>query len=338
MWSCADPLAVSLGDPAGIGSEIALEAWRRRKKERLPAFFLVGNAAFLKRRARRLEGVRVETLQDLAHAATLFKTALPVWDTGGRLGTRLGKPDLAGAQEARRALHLATDFVLAGQASALITNPVHKAWLHKAGFRHKGQTEYFSARAKRPALMMLATETLRVALVTTHIPLGGVSKAITRSAILEKGRILAKALRQDFAIARPRIAVAALNPHGGEESLLGREEKTMIAPAIADLRREKILARGPFPADSLFSQKMRGDYDAALCMYHDQALIPVKMLGENDACVNLSLGLPFVRSSPDHGTAFEIAGKGLANPSSFMAALHLAKRVAKRRDARKGEA
>ena len=186
--------------------------------------------------------------------------------------------------------------------------------------------------------MMLATETLRVALVTTHIPLGGVSKAITRAAILEKGRILAKALRQDFAIARPRIAVAALNPHGGEESLLGREEKTMIAPAIADLRREKILARGPFPADSLFSQKMRGDYDAALCMYHDQALIPVKMLGENDACVNLSLGLPFVRSSPDHGTAFEIAGKGLANPSSFIAALHLAKRVAKRRDAAKGKA
>ena len=223
-----------------------------------------------------------------------------------------------------------------GHASALVTAPIQKSTLYDAGFQYPGHTEYLEAKfagekVAPESLMLLVGGGLKVALVTIHVPLKDVAPLITQSAIARKGKILAKGLTQDFGIARPRIAVAALNPHGGEDGALGREEIDIIAPAVRALASKGVDARGPFPADTLFHEGARAKYDAVLCMYHDQALIPLKTL-DFFGGVNVTLGLPIVRTSPDHGTALDIAGKGIANPASFIAALKLAAEIAERRE------
>ena len=285
--------------------------------------------------ARKAGETPIAILSSPAEVGIFFQKSLPILDLGVSCRTDFGAPSLEGARAAFLSLERACDLTLRGEASALVTNPVSKAMLRRAGFRYRGQTEYLSARTKRRAVMMLAAPGLRVALVSTHLPLRDAPKYLTVARVSDTGETVAAALREDFGIAEPRLAVAALNPHAGEEGRLGREEIEIIAPAIENLRARGVKASGPHPADALFHKDMRRRYDAALCMYHDQALIPLKMLGREEG-VNVSLGLPIVRTSPDHGTAFDIAGEGKADPSSLAAALKMAHRIAARRGEREG--
>jgi 4-hydroxythreonine-4-phosphate dehydrogenase len=247
----------------------------------------------------------------------------------------LGSPDTENAKSVVRSIDVATEFAMSGQAAGVVTNPIHKDTLYSAGFSHPGHTEYLGAitKATRAPVMMLAVPGLRVVPVTVHVPLKDAPARLTREAIVSAGETTADALKRDFAIANPRIAVAALNPHAGENGQLGREEIETIAPAVQALKDKGIAAFGPKPADTLFHAKAREGYDAVLCMYHDQALIPLKTI-DFDRGVNVTLGLPIVRTSPDHGTAFDIAGKGVANPSSLIAAIELAADIAARRRAK----
>ena len=327
------PLAVSLGDPAGVGPELLAEAWARRDAERLPAFFATGGAGVLAAAARmRGIGLPIRKIGDPAEAQALFATALPVLgDEDGDY--RPGEPDMAGARLALASLAMATRLALSGEAGGLVTGPVSKARLAEVGFAHPGQTEFVAEAcgvAAQDAVMLLAGPNLRTVPLTVHEPLARVAALITTDLILRRARIAARAMAQDFGIARPRLALAALNPHAGEEGRLGDEEERVIAPAIAALRAEGIDASGPHPADALFAPHMRGSYDLALCMYHDQALIPLKAL-DFDSGVNLTLGLPIVRSSPDHGTAFALAGKREARPGATFAAIRMAGQCAARR-------
>jgi 4-hydroxythreonine-4-phosphate dehydrogenase len=327
------PLAVSLGDPAGVGPELIAEAWARRKAEGLPPFFVVGGRGLLARAAesRGLQ-VPIELIHGPANAAATFDAALPA------LGPDLydyapGQPDRAGAELALASLEMAARFAVDGQACALVTGPVAKARLVEIGFTHPGQTEFVAEAcgfAPGDAVMMLAGPNLRTVPLTVHIALADVPASLTAAMIERRGRIVAMALIKDFGIARPRLAFAALNPHAGEEGMMGDEEARLIAPAIAALRAEGIEATGPHPADGLFAPRARKTYDAALCMYHDQALIPLKAL-DFDQGVNVTLGLPVIRTSPDHGTAFSIAGKGIADPGAMIAAIRMAGECAARR-------
>ena len=227
--------------------------------------------------------------------------------------------------------------VQGGRAAALVTNPINKEALYRAGFHHPGHTEYLGELAGllygKPGLtpiMMLASPQLRVVPVTIHLALRQAIAALTSAMIVTAGRVTRTALQRDFGIAAPVLAVAGLNPHAGEGGSLGREDMDIVAPAIAELRAAGIDARGPLAADTMFHAAARQSYDAALCMYHDQALIPIKTL-DFDGAVNVTLGLPFIRTSPDHGTAFDIAGQGIARPDSLIAALRLAAEMAARR-------
>ena len=323
------PLALTLGEPAGIGPDIALAAWLRRSPLALPPFYLLGDPAFLAGRARALGmdvPLAVGAPQD---ALTAFTTALPVVDIGVAVTAAPGKPDESSAPAAIAAIRRAVDDVLTGAARAMVTNPVAKSVLYRGGFSDPGHTEYLARQAGtvtgRPVqpVMMLWSPELAVVPVTIHIALREVASRLTRDLIVTTARIVARDLTDKFGIAKPRLAVSGLNPHAGEEGALGDEDRSIVAPAVAQLRAEGIDARGPLPADTMFHAAARATYDAALCMYHDQALIPVKMLAF-DRAVNLTLGLPFVRTSPDHGTAFDIAGTGRADPSSLIAALKLA--------------
>jgi 4-hydroxythreonine-4-phosphate dehydrogenase len=282
--------------------------------------------------------VPVRPIGEPAEASEIFATALPVAPIGAALRGRPGQPDPADAAAVVGAIDAAVADVRAGRAAALVTNPIHKDTLYRAGFRHPGHTEYLAelAGCGATAIMMLVCPELRVVPVTIHLALRRVAETLTRDMIVHAGRVAAAALRRDFAIAAPVLAVAGLNPHAGEAGGLGREEIEIIEPALAELRRAGIDARGPFAADTMFHAEARRAYDAALCMYHDQALIPIKTI-DFDGGVNVTLGLPFVRTSPDHGTAFAIAGTGRARPHSLIAALRLAARMAANRRAR-GEA
>ncbi len=329
------PLAVSLGDPAGVGPELLCEAWARRETEALPAFFAVGGGELLKaasvRRGLDIPVARVETPDE---AAERFGEALPVLgDHDGPYNP--GEPDRAGAERALASLSLAVGLARQGAAGAVITGPVSKARLAEVGFEMPGQTEFVASACgidPRDAVMLLSGPSLRTVPLTVHNALAEVPGLLTEELIVRKARIVAAAMTRDFGIARPRLALAGLNPHAGEGGRFGDEEIRVIEPAIAALKAEGIDASGPHPADAMFTVRARETYDVALCMYHDQALVPLKTL-DFDQGVNMTLGLPLVRTSPDHGTAFAIAGTGKANPGATIAAIRLAGECAARRAA-----
>jgi 4-hydroxythreonine-4-phosphate dehydrogenase len=327
------PLALTLGEPAGIGPDITIAAWLRRNELKLPPFYLIGDRALLAERAKAL-GVEIPLADVTAEAAVrTFAGALPVQATGHRVTAKAGHPDDSSAPAVLASISRAVADVRSGRASAVVTNPIAKNVLYRAGFKHPGHTEYLaelaSQRGKPPQpVMMLWSPLLAVVPVTIHVSLREAIDRLSTDLIVSTGRIVAAQLRSRFGHAHPRLAVTGLNPHAGEDGTLGTEEKTMIAAAIEALRSEGIDARGPLPADTIFHEAARKTYDCALCMYHDQALIPIKTLAFEDA-VNVTLGLPFIRTSPDHGTAFDIAGTGRASPASLIAALRLAERMAK---------
>jgi len=326
------PLALTLGEPAGIGPDITFAAWRRRAELTLPPFYILADPKFLRSRAERIAAdVPIAVVEPQAAAAT-FAQALPVIDVGVAITAEPGHPDASSAPAAIAAIRQAVRDVQMGRAGAIVTNPVAKNVLYKSGFAEPGHTEYLAKLAAEmmgvtaQPVMMLWSDELAVVPVTIHLPLREVVTRLTSELITETGRVVARDLKDRFGIARPRLAIAGLNPHAGEDGALGEEDRTVVAPAVARLRAAGIEARGPVPADTLFHAAARATYDAALAMYHDQALIPIKTLAFDHA-VNVTLGLPFVRTSPDHGTAFDIAGSGRADPSSLIAALHLAQRL-----------
>ncbi|MBS9477944.1 4-hydroxythreonine-4-phosphate dehydrogenase PdxA [Ancylobacter radicis] len=323
-------LALTLGEPAGIGPDIALRAWEHRAELGLPAFFVTGDPACLRARAARL-GVAV-TIRECApeDAARLFPDVLPVVPAGPVVTAQPGAPDATSGPAAKAAINAAVRLVQAGRASAVVTNPIAKSVLYAAGFSFPGHTEYLAFLASEPAprpVMMIWSPELAVIPATIHIPIAEVASRLTRQLLVETARIAARDLQHRFGIARPRLAFCGLNPHAGEEGTIGREDEDVTRPAIEALRAEGIDARGPFPADTLFHAKARVAYDVVIGAYHDQVLAPVKTLAF-DRAVNVTLGLPFVRTSPDHGTAFDIAGTGKADPSSLIEALRLARRLA----------
>lgn len=327
------PLALTIGEPAGIGPDLTLAVWRRRVELDVPAFYLIGDADFLRHRARAL-GLDVPcAIVAPEEAGLAFERALPVVPLNLPVTAAPGQPDASSAPAAIASIRRAVADVLAGRAAAVVTNPVAKNVLYRSGFAEPGHTEFLAKLAAEATgkpvqpVMMLWSAELAVVPVTIHLPLRDVVSRLTTQLIVDTGRIVARDLASRFGIARPRIAVAGLNPHAGEEGALGEEDRTIVAPAVKQLRAEGIDAIGPLPADTLFHEKARANYDVALCMYHDQALIPIKTLAFERA-VNVTLGLPFVRTSPDHGTAFDIAGTGKADPSSLVAALALAARLA----------
>jgi 4-hydroxythreonine-4-phosphate dehydrogenase len=327
------PLALTMGEPAGIGGEITLKAWLGRA-EGVPVFYAIDDPDRLIRLAAGLGWqVPVQPIADPAESAEIFPTALPVAPIGAAVRAQPGRPDPADAAAIVGAIATAVADVRRGSAAALVTNPINKDSLYRAGFRHPGHTEYLAELAGgiTPVMMLVCPE-LRVVPVTIHLALRRAVETLDTTAIVAAGRIAARALQRDFGIAAPVLAVAGLNPHAGEAGGLGREEIEIVEPAIAALRRDGVEARGPFAADTMFHAAARQTYDAALCMYHDQALIPIKTI-DFDGGVNVTLGLPFVRTSPDHGTAFAIAGKGIAREQSLVAALRLAAAMASRRAA-----
>ncbi|HTQ33690.1 MAG TPA: 4-hydroxythreonine-4-phosphate dehydrogenase PdxA [Stellaceae bacterium] len=326
------PLALTMGEPAGIGGELALQAWLRRR-EGIPAFYLIDDPGRLRRLALSLGwNVPLRLIDKPEQAQALFTQALPVMPVGGTVRAAPGHPEIEDQRLVLGAIETAVAHVRAGRAAALVTNPINKDALYRGGFHHPGHTEFLAelAGSREPAVMMLAGHDLRVVPVTIHLALRQAVDALTTAAIVHAGQVTDAALRRDFGVAEPVIAVAGLNPHAGEAGGLGREDIDIVAPAIAELRAAGIDARGPLAADTMFHAAARRGYDAALCMYHDQALIPIKTL-DFDGAVNVTLGLPFIRTSPDHGTAFDIAGKGTARPDSLIAALRLAAEMAARR-------
>ncbi len=326
------PLALTIGEPAGIGGEITLKAWSARREANLPAFFVFDDPQRLARLAAALGlSAPIGTIASPEEAEALFARALPVLPLALPRPVVPGKPDSGNASAVIGAITNAVDFVRQGRAAAIVTNPIQKETLYAAGFQHPGHTEFLAELAGGVTpVMMLLCPGLRVVPVIVHHALAASIKLLRTETIVTAGRITAAALKRDFGIARPRLVVAGLNPHAGENGTLGREEIEIIAPAVAALIAAGIDASGPAPADTLFHAAARSRYDAALCMYHDQALIPLKTI-DFDRGVNVTLGLPFIRTSPDHGTACDIAGKGIASPASLIAAIELAGELAQRR-------
>ncbi len=323
------PLAVSLGDPAGIGPEVLAKCWDNRERFELKPFIAIGDSRSL----RAVWDGQIATIEDPQEADDAFDVGLPLIQIPSPEADRPGHPSVAGAHCSLDALEIAVGLARSGSAAAVVTGPVSKEQLYAIGFTHPGQTEFVAERcgiAAGNVAMMLAAPTLRTVPVTTHIQLADVPEKLTSSLIESRGRTTLRGLQRNFAIAEPRLAIAGLNPHAGEGGLLGRAEIDVIEPAIAALRAEGWRVTGPHPADTMFHEAARARFDAALCMYHDQALIPVKALHFSDA-VNITLGLPIVRTAPDHGTAFDIAGQDSADPRPMAAALRLASRCARHR-------
>ena len=328
------PLVLTLGEPAGVGPEIVAAAWNALKTEP-PAFAVIGDADLL-----RAQGVLVVEINTPADALQPFGRALPVIHRLLPAAVEVGRPDPANAPAVADGIEEAVSFVLSGEASGLVTAPIAKAPMYASGFRFPGHTEFIAeltADAPYPGtrgpVMMLTAKDLRACLVTIHVALGQVAELITADRVARTARVVHESLKRDFAIARPRLAMAALNPHAGEGGALGVEEIETLRPVAAQLRAEGIDITDPRPADTLFHDEARAGYDAALCMYHDQALIPVKTL-DFWGGVNVSLGLPIIRTSPDHGTGFDIAGQGIARADSLIAAVRLASEMAAARAAR----
>jgi 4-hydroxythreonine-4-phosphate dehydrogenase len=327
------PLALTLGEPAGIGPDIALRAFALRKEKNVPAFYLVADRHFMTACAQRL-GMDISIADvEPEDTVTTFASALPVVALDMTITAKPGRPDGSSALAAIASIKRAASDVLEGRAGAIVTNPIAKDVLYQAGFADPGHTEYLARIAREHTgapvipVMMLWCDELKTIPVTIHIPLKDVPGTLTTALIVDTARITARDLAARFGIAKPRLAVSGLNPHAGENSSLGEEEVTIIKPAVERLRAEGIDAFGPLAADTLFHPQARERYDAALCMFHDQALIPVKTLAF-DRGVNVTLGLPFIRTSPDHGTAFDIAGTGRADPGSLIEALRLAAHLA----------
>lgn len=327
-------LAVTLGEPAGIGPELLLAAWLRRTAA-TPPFVALADPDHLAQLAARLGwNVRLASVANVAEAGEIFPHSLPVLPLGRSVTGSPGRPDPANAPLVIDAIEQAVRLAQAGAVAGLVTMPISKHVLQAAGFGFPGHTEFLGHLAGSDALpvMLLAVPGLRVVPLTVHIPLAGVPRRLSPGQIVRTGRILAEALKRDFGIAAPRIAVTGLNPHAGEAGSMGREEIDIIAPAIQQMQSEGLAVTGPHAADSLFHAEARQHYDAALCMYHDQALIPLKTLDFHNG-VNITIGLPFVRTSPDHGTALDIAGTGRARPDSTLAALRMAGQMAAARAA-----
>jgi 4-hydroxythreonine-4-phosphate dehydrogenase len=317
------PLALTMGDPAGIGGELTQQAWRALH-DTGPCFFALDDPG-------RLDVPTVE-IASLEAAAGVFPTALPVLPIKLVSKPRAGHPDKANARAVIGSIERAAALCLGGEAAGMVTNPINKAALYDAGFAYPGHTEFLAALtgAAGRQIMMLASPVLRVVPVTVHASLRDSIAMLSTESIVAAARTTAQALRCEFGIARPHLAIAGLNPHAGEQGALGQEESAIIEPAIAELRQDGIDVSGPWSPDTMFTATARRRYDAAICMYHDQALIPLKTL-DMDHGVNVTLGLPIVRTSPDHGTAYDIAGKNLANPASLIAAIRLAADLGKRR-------
>ncbi len=317
-----------MGDPAGIGGEITAKAWCALRGDG-PAFLAVDDPARLA-----ALGVPVRVLEAPEAAGAAFAAGLPVLPLPLATPARAGKPDPANAPAVIGSIERAVALALDGRVGAVVTNPINKAALYAAGFRHPGHTEFLAELTGVPGqeVMMLASPLLRVVPVSVHVALRQAVADLNGAAIVRTGLTTAAALRRDFGVPAPRLAVAGLNPHAGEGGALGEEDGAIVAPAIAALREAGVDATGPWPPDTMFTPAARARYDAALCMYHDQALIPLKTL-DMEGGVNVTLGLPIVRTSPDHGTAYDIAGKGVASPASLIAALRLAGELAERRAA-----
>lgn len=331
-------LALTIGEPAGIGCDIALAAWAMRREHDLPPFYLVADPVYVAARAQQI-GIQVP-LESVTpeQACGRFDTTLPIVPLTERATAAPGRPDDSSAAVSLASIRRAVRDVVERRASAIVTNPIAKAVLYRAGFTDPGHTEYLARLAHEmmgvtaTPVMMLWCPELAVVPVTIHVPLRAVPELLTADLIVETGRIVAHDLKQRFGLPSPRLAIAGLNPHAGEDGLIGDEEIRVIRPAIDRLTALGIAVRGPLPADTLFHAAARRTYDTALCMYHDQALVAIKTLAFDEA-VNVTLGLPFVRTSPDHGTAFDIAGTGRANPESLIASLTLAARLAAREPA-----
>ena len=326
------PIALTMGEPAGVGGETALLAWKRRDTG-IPCFFAIDDPERLRRLSEMVNlDVPVVSISTPEEAASRFSDGLPVLEQPLNVPIVPGSPNSANASAICGSIEKAVELVNGGKALAIVTNPIHKANLYEAGFTYPGHTEYLAALAKidTPPVMMLLCPRLRVVPVTIHVSLSEALRTIDADTIVTTAEITANALKTDFAIDQPRLAVAGLNPHAGEDGSMGREEIDIIAPAIEKIRAKGIDAVGPLPPDTMFTPRARTTYDAAICMYHDQALIPIKAL-DFDGGVNVTLGLPFVRTSPDHGTALDIAGHGMANPGSLIAALKIAYEMAQRR-------
>ena len=325
------PLAVSLGDPAGIGPEVIAKCWDHRSAFNLPAFLAVGDA-------RSLGAVwdgPIVTIDDPRDADAAFDVGLPVIHIAAADADIPGRPSVAGAHCSLDSLEIAVGLARSGSASAVTTGPVSKQQLYAIGFAHPGQTEFVAERcgvASENVAMMLAGPSLRTVPVTTHLPLAAVPERLSQGLIEARGRATLRGLQRNFGIADPRLAIAALNPHAGEGGALGTEEQDIIRPAVEALLAEGWQVIGPLPADTMFHDGARSQYDAALCMYHDQALIPLKALHFEEG-VNITLGLPIVRTAPDHGTAFDIAGEDRADPRAMAAAIRMAANCAVHRAA-----
>lgn len=323
-------LALTLGEPAGIGPEITAAAWQALHGAREHAFFLIGDAGLLRARNPALPVAEIHTA---AAAADVFGRALPVLHQPLAASSLPGKLQAANAPSVIRAIDTGVALVLAGQACGLVTNPIQKETLYQAGFRHQGHTDYLAHLAqaaghKAEPVMMLVAPGLRTVPVTVHIALRNVPGALSQDLITRQAVACAEGLSRWFGISHPRIGITGLNPHAGENGTMGDEEITIIGPAIAQLRARGLDVAGPLSADTLFHEEARSAFDVILCMYHDQALIPVKTLGFHEG-VNCTLGLPFIRTSPDHGTALALAGTGKANPLSLISAIRMAAGMAR---------
>jgi 4-hydroxythreonine-4-phosphate dehydrogenase len=328
------PLAVTMGEPAGIGGEITLKAWLDRGGG-IPPFYLIDDLDRVAALAHRLGWpVPIRPVSAPEEALAVFPDALPIAPIGITVRASPARPDPSDATAILGAIETGVRHVMSRRAAAIVTNPIHKDSLYRAGFRYPGHTEYLASLAGvvEAPVMMLACPALRVVPVTVHLALRQAILELCTSAIVHAGRVTEAALRRDFGVAAPTLAIAGLNPHAGEAGGLGREEIDIIEPAIAELRAAGVNTRGPLAADTMFHAEARRSYDAALCMYHDQALIPIKTIDFHGG-VNVTLGLPFVRTSPDHGTAFAIAGRGVARAESLIAALRLGADMAARRAA-----
>jgi 4-hydroxythreonine-4-phosphate dehydrogenase len=316
------PLAISLGDPAGIGPEVIAKCWDHRQEFALPPFVAIGDG----RSVAAVWDGPIEVVDDPGQADAAFDYALPLIQVPAAEVDVPGHPSVAGAHLSLDSLELAVGLARSGSAGGVVTGPVSKEQLYGIGFQHPGQTEFVAERCgvgPGNVVMMLAGPTLRTVPVTTHVPLHDVPQRLTAALIESRGRATLRGLQRNFGIAEPRLAISGLNPHSGEAGKLGQEEIDLIEPAIAALAAEGWRVSGPHPADTMFHARARANYDAALCMYHDQALIPIKAIHFEDA-VNVTLGLPIVRTAPDHGTAFDIAGQDRADARPMAAAIRMA--------------
>jgi 4-hydroxythreonine-4-phosphate dehydrogenase len=324
------PIAVTMGEPSGIGGELTIKAWQARHIEHLPAFFALDDPDHLRHIN---PAIQIQEISEPLEAMEVFDEALPILPVKLNAPAQLGRLNPKNGVCVIKSIERAVQYCLEGQASALVTNPIHKAALYDVGFEHAGHTEflaYLCGKNQTP-IMMLTAKDLRVVPLTVHIPIKDVPSAITQDLIIEKAKIIHQSLQSDFKFASPRIAVVGLNPHAGEEGKIGVEDQEVIAPAIEKLKAEGLDITGPYPADTMFHEEARSQYDIALGMYHDQALIPLKTLDFHGG-VNVTMGLSVVRTSPDHGTALDIAGQGIANPQSFINAIKMANEIAKNRE------